>query len=90
MRNVWSVSVNIVASEVRSRGEKWTRWKTYSAKKVGPAGLGMTALATFQTGGHKAARHIQGNMSKTNTNKEVPPWKGQLENYWREKLVSQA
>ena len=56
----------------------------------GPAGLATTALATFPTGGHKAARHIQGNMSKTNTNKEVLPWNGQLENYWREKLVSQA
>ena len=90
----------IVASEVRSKknepkGEKGTRRKTYSAKKIGPsnsgpAGPATTALATFPTGGLKAARHIQGNMSKTNTNKEVPPWNGQLENYWREKLVSQA
>ena len=47
----------------------------------GPAGPATTALATFPTGGHKAARHIQGNMSKTNTNKEVPPWNGELENY---------
>ena len=86
MRNVWSVSVNIVASEVRSKkkkteGEKGTRQKSGSSN-VGPA--------TFPTGGHKAASHIQGNMSKTNTNKEVPPWNGQLENYWREKLVSHA
>ena len=56
----------------------------------GPAGPAATALATFPTGGHKAARHIQGNMSKTNTNKEATPWNGQIENYWREKLVSQA
>ena len=62
------------------------------ANNSGPAGPATTALAIFPTGGHKAARHIQGNMSKTNTNKEVPPWNGQLENYWREKLdlVSQA
>ena len=44
MRNVWSVSVNIVASEVRSKnnkpkGEKGKRRKTYSAKKAGPAAL---------------------------------------------------
>ena len=81
MRNVWSVSVNIVASEVRSKknkpkGEKGTRRKTYSAKKSGtsssgPAGPATTALATFPTGGHKAQRHIQGYMSKLNTNKEV-------------------
>ena len=56
----------------------------------GPAGRATTALATFPTGGHNAVRHIQGTMSKTNTNKEVPPWNGELENYWREKLVSQA
>ena len=47
----------------------------------GPAGPATTALATFPTGGHKAASHIQGNMSKTNTNKELPPL---------EKLVSQV
>ena len=90
MRNVWNVSVYIVASEVRSKKnkpkkDKGTRRKTYSARKSGssnsgPARTATTALATFPTGGHKAARHIQGNMSKTNTNKEVPPWNGQLEN----------
>ena len=100
IRNVWGVSVYIVASEVPSnknkpKGEKKTRRKTYSAKKSGSsnsghAGPATTALATFPTGGHKAARHIQGNMSKTNTNKEIPRWNGQLESYWREKLVSQA
>ena len=69
--------------------------KGHSAKESGssysgPAGPATMALATFTTSGHKAARYIQGNMSKTNTNKEVPPWNGQLEHYWREKLVSQA
>ena len=52
----------------------------------GPAGPATTALATFPTGGRKAERHIQGYMSKTNTNKEVPPLNGQLENYWRASL----
>ena len=33
--------------------------------------------APFPTDEHKAARHIQGNMSTANTNKEVPPWNGQ-------------
>ena len=64
--------------------------KKSGSSNSGPDGPATTALATFQSGGHKAARHIQGNMSKTNTNKEVPPLNGQLENYWREKLVSQA
>ena len=43
-----------------------TRWKAYSAKKVGPANAAparpaTTALAPFPTDDHKAARHIQGN-----------------------------
>ena len=43
-KSSWSVSVYIVASEVRSKknkpkGEKGTRRKTYVAKKVGPATL---------------------------------------------------
>ena len=46
--------------------DKGTRWKAYSAKKVGPAnaapaGPTTTALAPFPTDDHKAARHIQGN-----------------------------
>ena len=44
---------------------------------AGPVGPAKMALAPFRTGDHKAARHIQGNMSKTNTNKEVLPWNGQ-------------
>ena len=45
--------------------------------KAGPAGPATSALAPFPTVDHKAARHIQGNKSKTNTNKEVPPWNNQ-------------
>ena len=57
-------------------------WIVYSAKKVGPAnaapaGPATPALAPFPTDEHKTARHIQGNMSTVNTNKEVPPWNGQ-------------
>ena len=66
-----------------SRIEKKKEWpKENSAKKVGqanagPAILATTALAPFPLGDHRAARHIQANMSKTNTNKEVPPRNGQ-------------
>ena len=98
MCNVWSVSVNIVASEVRSKNKKAKTRKRDTAENISGQKSGSSSsgparpatMATFPTGGHKAARHIQGNMSKTNTNKEVPPWNDQLENYWREKLVSQA
>ena len=46
---------------------KGTRRKTFSAKKSGssnsgPAGPATTTLATFSTGGHKAARRKQGNI----------------------------
>ena len=71
----------ISQKEKKGHGGKHTRPKV----GPGPAGPATTALATFPTGGYKAARHIQGNVSKTNTNKEVPPWNGQIENYWREK-----
>ena len=79
----------ISQKEKKGHGRKILSQKNGSSNS-GPAGPATTAFATFPTGSHKAARHIQGNMSKTNTNKEVPPWNGQLENYWREKLVSQA
>ena len=65
-----------------SRIEKKKEWpKENSAKKVGqanagPAILATTALAPFPLGDHRAA-NIQANMSKTNTNKELPPWNGQ-------------
>ena len=77
----------ISQNEKKGHGGKHTRPKKSRSSNSGPA---TTALASFPTGSHKAARQIQGNLSKTNTNKEVPPWNGQFENYWREKLVSQA
>ena len=60
----------------RDTAESILRQKVGPAN-TGPAGPGTTALAPFPTGDHKAARHIQGNLSKTNTNKEVPPWNNQ-------------
>ena len=58
------------------------RVESILGQKVGPAnaapaGPATTALAPFPTDDHKPAKHIQGNMSTANTNKEVPPWNGQ-------------
>ena len=63
-------------NEIKEHGGKHTRPRKW-VQLAGPAGPATTAIAPFPTGDNKAARHIEGNMSKTNTNKEVPPWNGQ-------------